>query len=111
MASEIKESDWKLFRQLREIALERFCERVLAEVRTAAAETGDGFHDRYLRVYDLIRDRDKTIGWAFNDPRRSNALILLANIKREGLLTPDEFAQFSEQTREAIESIEYVRRA
>jgi len=111
MASEIKESDWKLFRQLREVALERFCERVLVELRTAAGETGDSFHERYLRVYELIRDRDKSIGWAFNDPRRSNALILLANIKQEGLLTPDEFARFSEQTREAIENIEYVRRA
>lgn len=110
MAREIKESDWKLFRQLRQVALERFCERVLGEVHTATTETGGSFHDRYLRVYELIRDRDKTLGWAFNDPRRSNALILLANIKHEGLLTPDEFARFSEQTREAIESIEHIRR-
>jgi hypothetical protein len=27
MATEIKESDWKLFRQLHQVALERFCER------------------------------------------------------------------------------------
>jgi hypothetical protein len=111
MAREIKESDWRLFRQLRQVALERLCERVLGEVHTATAETDGSFHDRYLRVYELIRDRDKTIGWAFNDPRRSNALILLANMKHEGLLTPDEFARFSEQTREAIENIEYIRRA
>jgi len=110
MAIEIKGSDWKLFRQLHQIALERFCERVLAEVR-AATEAGDGYHDRYLRVFDLIRDCDKTIARIFNDVRRSNALILLANIKQEGLLTAAELARFSPETREAIENIEHLRRA
>ena len=111
MAIEIKESDWKLFRQLHKVALERFCERVLAEVRAATAKTDDSYHDRYLRVFDLIRDRDKTIARTFNDPRRSNALILLANVKHEGLLTAAELAQFSPETRQAIEDIEHVRRA
>ena len=111
MAIEIKESDWKLFRQLHQVALERFCERVLDEVRATTAETGDGYHDRYLRVFDLIRDRDKTIARTFNDPRRSIALIQLANIKHEGLLTAAEMARFSPETREALEDIEHVRRA
>lgn len=111
MALDIKESDWKLFRQLHQVALERFCERVLAEVRAAAAETGVGYHDRYLRLFDLISDRDKTIARTFNDVRRSNALILLANIKHEGLLTTAELARFSPETREAIENIEHIRRA
>lgn len=30
MEREIRESDWKLFRQLRPLALDRFCQRVLA---------------------------------------------------------------------------------
>lgn len=111
MAIEINESDWKLFRRLHQVALERCCERVLAEVRSAAADTGDSYHDRYLKVFDLIRDRDKTIGATFNDLRRSKALILLANIKHEGLLTAAELAQFSPETRQAIEDIEYIRRA
>ena len=29
MSREISEADWKLFRQLHPLALERFCERVL----------------------------------------------------------------------------------
>jgi len=110
MATEIKESDWKLFRQLHQVALERFCERVLAEVRSAAADAGDGYHERYLKVFDLIRGRDKTIARTFNDLRRSKALILLANMKHEGLLTAAELAQFSAETRQAIEDIEYIRR-
>jgi len=111
MGAEIKESDWKLFRRLHKLALERFCERVLGEVRSAAADHGDGYHDCYLKVFALIRDRDKTIANTFNDPRRSNAFILLANIKHEGLLTAEELAQFSPEARQAIEIIESVRRA
>ena len=63
-----------------------------------------------LKVFALIQDRDKTISDAFDDPRRSNALILLANIKHEGLLTAAEFAQFSPEARQAVEVIENFRR-
>ena len=31
--SDIPERDWKLFRQLQPLALERFCEKVLSEIR------------------------------------------------------------------------------
>ena len=112
MAREIKESDWKLFRRFHAIALERFCERVLEEVRSTTTAAGsDSAHKRYLKVFGLIRSRDKIIAGAFNDPRRSNAFILLANIKQEGLLTEDEWIQFSPGTRETIEVIESVGRA
>jgi hypothetical protein len=111
MAIEIKESDWKLFRRLHKIALERFCERVLKEVQAAAAEHAQGYHDSYLKVFSLIRDHDKTTAVAFNDPRRSNAFILLATIRREGLLTAAELDQFSPEARQAMDVIENVWRA
>ena len=71
-------------------------------------DTSEGSHDRYLKLFDLVRERDKTIGRLFNDPRRSNALILLVNIKQQGLLTAEEFARFSPEIRERIENIEDV---
>ena len=111
MTTDIKESDWKLFRRLHKVALERFCERVLKEVQAAANEHAEGYHDRYLKVFALIRDRDQTIASAFNDPRRSNAFILLASILREGLLTESELDQFSPEARQRINVIENIRRA
>ncbi len=108
---DIKESDWKVFRKLHGIALERFCQRVLEDVRRAADECEDGYHECYLKVYALIRNRDKTIAGAFNDPRRSQAFVLLANIIEEGLLTDAELNQFSPEARERIEMIETMRRA
>ena len=78
------------------------------EVQAAAAEHTDGYHDSYLKVFALIRVRDKTMASAFNDPRRSNAFILLANIKHEGLLSAAELDQFSPEARQAIDVIENV---
>jgi hypothetical protein len=110
MAREIKESDWKLFRRLHAIALERFCQRVIEEIRSASSSCANGYHDSYLNLFALMRSRDKEMARAFNDPRRSNAFILLANIKEQGLLTEEELMQFSPDAREAIEVIDSIRR-
>ena len=111
MAQEIKESDWKVFRRLHGIALERFCQRVIEEVQSATSSCANRYHDCYLELFALIRSRDKEMAKAFNDPRRSTALILLANIKGQGLLTEEELMQFSPEAREAIEVIDSIRRA
>jgi hypothetical protein len=104
MAHQIAESDWKLFRQLREMALERFCERALSEVRRLASDTGKGAHERYLAVFELLRHRDKELAEAFDDLRRSTAWRQLAIIRARGLITEEEFARFSPETRGAVQT-------
>jgi hypothetical protein len=61
-------------------------------------------HERYLDVFRLLRDRDEKLAHAFNDPRRSRMVWQLAAIYRYGLLEQGEFARFTPQTRETIES-------
>jgi hypothetical protein len=107
---EIKESDWKVFRRLHSVALERYCRRVLEEVRVAAECKGD-YHDCYRRLYRLIRERDKTMAAAFDDPRRSTVFILLDNMIGEELLTEEELKQFSCEAQDRIEVIKKLRRA
>ena len=99
---DIKESDWKVFRKLREVALERYCERVLADIRRITEMPGTSYHERYLKLWKLLRSRDETIAYAFNNPRRSQAIIQLANIVAEDLLTDAELNQFSDETRERL---------
>jgi len=105
---DIHESDWRVFRRLHSIALERFSKRVLEEVREAAACETD-YHDCYRRVYKLIRNRDKTMAAAFDDPRRSTAFLLLANIIDEELLTAEELKQFSHEAQARIKTISQLR--
>ena len=101
---QIKESDWKIFRELHVVALERFCRRILDEVAAIVAngnETGSA-HSHYLELYNLVKRRDREMANAFDELRRSTALLQLRIICAHGLLTPDEFARFSEETREVI---------
>lgn len=49
---DIKESDWKVFRKLRELAPEGYCERVLNEVRQLVEKKRAGSHERYLKLWD-----------------------------------------------------------
>jgi hypothetical protein len=102
---QISESDWKLFSQLRPLALERFCQGVLAEVTRLAAEGGPGSHERYLAVFKLLQRQDKELGEIFNNPRRSAALLQLARLRVEGLLTEEEFARFGAETRAAVQLV------
>lgn len=105
MPREIKESDWKLFRRLHPVALERFCQQVIEEINHATSDCTEHFHNRYLEVFNLILERNEEMARAFDDVRRSNAIILLANIREDQLLTEEEFSQFSAETRDAVEVI------
>ena len=103
MASRINEADWKLFREVRGRALERFCERVLSEVSRLAAETDQSSHRRYLAVFELLQRQDERLGDTFNNPRRSTALLQLMHMRSQDLLTEDEFARFSDETRARVQ--------
>jgi hypothetical protein len=106
---DLSESDWRVFRKLREVALERFCERVLRELADMIAEDLTSHHQRYLEVFKLIDQRDDELSRAFNNPRRSAALLQLALIRAHGLITDDELARFSSETQGAIELLASTR--
>ena len=103
MPREIKESDWKILRRLHPLALERFCERVLAEIERVTHESGRSFHQRYLDTFKIVDQRDREVGRIFDNSKRSNALTMLAQLRSNGLLTDDEFSSLSPETRSAIE--------
>ena len=103
MTRQISESDWKLFRQLHPIALERFCEGVLSEINRLASDTGKSAHERYLAVFKRIKRRDKELAEAFDDMRRSTAWRQLAVIRSRRVLTEEEFARFSPETHAMIQ--------
>lgn len=92
------EADWRVVRELRALALERFCERVLAEA-DAAGRLGEGSaHVRYVALYRVLERRDRELARAFDSPRRSAMLMQLAELTRLGLLHADEIALFSDDT-------------
>jgi hypothetical protein len=105
MSQTIGERDWKIFRRLQGIALERFCQRVLSEIEALASNAESGSHERYLAVYELIMRRDKELAAAFNTPRRSAAFQQLASIQAHGLLSEEEMSSFSSETRATVRNL------
>lgn len=93
--SDIKESDWKLFRRFHPTALARFCERVLKDSEAIISADGKNHHERYLELYTLVSDKDEELARLFNDFRRSTALIQLRLICSLSLLSEEEILQFS----------------
>ena len=102
---DILESDWKTFRTLRVIALNRYCEHVLAETREISLNSKKTHHERYLDVFKFLEDRDELIVIAFNDARRSTAFRQLLVIRKHALLTDDEMLQFSPELRTRVETV------
>ena len=68
---EIKESYWKVFRKLHPVAVEQYCERVLAESESLHRDTTRSAHERYRALYRLFRERDKELARLFDDFRRT----------------------------------------
>lgn len=96
------ESEWKIFRSVRVDALDRLCGRALGEITQAAAQEGKSNHDRFLAVFDLVMDCNDQIADAFDHLSRSKALMQLTIMRSMGLLTDEDLAQFSQQTREDV---------
>src|SRR5580693_9866510 len=101
----IKEPDWKVLRRVHPLALERFCERVLAEIDRVSRDGATSHHARYLQIFRILQQRDREMARLFDNPRRSHALTMLAQIRSQGLLTEDEFSSLSPETRGAIQML------
>jgi hypothetical protein len=101
MERQFPETDWKVWRKVLEVALERYCTKILHDA--AQLEHGEGSaHSRYLALFKLIEERDETMGLVFNNPRRSTAFIQIATAVAKGIVTREDLSGLSEETQAAL---------
>jgi hypothetical protein len=98
----LPEADWRLSRDLGKRSLERLFERTLAEAAGVATDPAVLPRDRYHRLCQLIRERDRELADTFDNPRRSVAVLQLMRQGGLGLITDEEFARFSDETRRRV---------
>ena len=98
----IPEPDWRIFRTLHPIWVNRFCECVNRELIAVLSDPGRNQHDRYLAAYRLIHKRDKQIGHAFDDFRRSTAVFQIAIIRKLDVITNEALERFGQQVRDSL---------
>ena len=104
MSGGIPESDWEVFRELHPVWLERYCQRVNSELARRLSDQRLSAHKRYLAVYSLIDRKDRELGQAFNDMRRSTGVVQIRIIRALGVITDNELARFSDSTRNFIDA-------
>jgi len=103
MPRDIEESDWKALRRFHPQALERFCERVLAQIERVNNDNALSFHRRYRDIFEIVERRDREISRIFDDLKRSNAITMLTQMRANGLLTDEEYFSLSAETRNVVE--------
>lgn len=101
----IIESDWKSFKELRKLALDRFCQGVLADAKTITEHGALSAQARYGMLYRLMRDRDNDIVRTFDRYSRYSALMALRMMVRHDLLTDAELSVLSEAALEEIADV------
>ena len=98
----ISDADWKHYEELRDLALERFCQGVLSDAQTVAQNGALSAHARYCTLYGLMRDRDKSLAMAFNVGRRRDISLSLRLLIAYDLLSDQELTILSEELRERV---------
>jgi hypothetical protein len=111
MASQISERDWNVFRELRLVALERLCDKILTDAKAEIERRGKSSHEKYLSLYTLLKRGDDDVARGFNDVRRSTALMQIAIIHSMGLFTGEELQRFSPETNKVIVSYSSILNA
>ena len=100
---DISEADWKCFKAVHAIAVQRYADRCLQEVQTYLADKTASAAERYFQIRDGINKREKDRRRLFDASRRSIAVIQLAMMRAEKLVTDDEMDRFSDELRQRVE--------
>ena len=96
--ADIKESDWKVFKRIKENAIDRFCKKCLSEYAEIISDDTKGNHEKYLYLYRIVENYDKQMEVIFGDrTSRSKAFLQLLAIRGEGLATKEEISELSEE--------------
>lgn len=92
----MKESDWKLFKNIKEKAIERFCANVIEDVEEAIKKEDTSHHGRYLYLFKMLQNADKRLSLLFDGQSRSKAQLQLTLMRSEGLVENHELEGMSD---------------
>ncbi len=99
----LPERDWKTLSRLKPLALERLCRRILEEAQAIIAGATEGeYHRTYLALWRHLQEQDRLVADCFDIWSRSRALEHLLLWRRYGLITEEEFATLSPETRAGV---------
>ena len=93
----MKESDWKVFTELKDKAIEKYCTLALEESQEVISNNKEHVHNRYLYLYKLLQNSNKKMALLFDGHSRSKAWIQLIAIRNEGLADEELLSKLSDE--------------
>lgn len=93
----MKESDWKLFKEIKERAIDQYCRTALSEFGGIIDNEDQSAHERYLYLYKIIDNTNRKMSLLFDGHSRSKAGLQLLVIRREGLADEQLVSKLSEE--------------
>lgn len=81
----MKESDWRIFKQIKEKAIELFCNNALTEYEEIIKDKNETSQETYAYLHRLVINRDKQMALLFDGHSISKASLQLLAIRGEGL--------------------------
>lgn len=111
MPPTITESDWKRFKEIHELARERFAERCLNHLQYHLSDTTVAASDRFFQTKEALLARAKQFATLFDEFRRSTALTQVVLMRAEKLISDEEMLRFSDDFRNSVASLLSYRTA
>lgn len=108
--NDVPEADWRLFRKLRERALERFSAQILGELASICEDRSRGAHDRYLQLWRLLRERNEEMARTFDNPRRSMMHVHLAAMDELSLVESGDLSRMTTATQMQLRKLRSLPR-
>jgi hypothetical protein len=97
----ISEADWKVYKRIRDLAQDRYSQRVLDEAERLCRDESMPVQNRHAELSRLLRERDKEMFQIFDTLRRSSAALSLMMMRRHDLVTDEEMRSFSPELQQA----------
>lgn len=105
MTREFPERDWKIFRRLRERALERFFAEAVDELGRICGDGSRSAEDRYREAFRLLDDRNGAARQAFDYLSWSRMLPHLATMVAMKLVDDVDLGDLSAETQARVRAI------
>lgn len=108
-AAKIPEKDWKYLRKIEPEMLATLCLRINERSKSILNTVDRSEHDKYLELYNHIKQSDKIVADCFNDWRRSNIWLKIQYLQYNDLLIDKYLNGLSDQCRAILETISGIK--
>jgi len=110
MARTIAEPDWKYMKGIKDHLLDMLCRQINRKSTGILNEKKGSEYEKYLRVYEHIKNSDRIISECFDDWRRSTLMQKLIVLQYYGLLTEEHLEQLSGETQQKLNVFNQLER-